>query len=364
MTKSKLGFFLEMKSTSGLPTKCKMYSMFNISKQLIKHCKSDLSRDIRFISSSNRFLNNFRFFSSSSSNSKSFSDKMANVTVFPDIDTATAQILIVDEQTKNCAILDSVLNYAAASGKTSTTSIDKILAVVEEKGYTVQWILESHIHADHLSASYYIKSKYPQAKTAIGEGARTVQKIFKHIFNLEHSFPVDGSQFDVLWKDGDKFQIGNLNVSVIHTPGHTPACVSYYIENDCIFVGDTIFMPDVGTARCDFPEGSAVTLFESMQKILALPEATKIYVCHDYPPAGRELNYLTTVGEQRKRNKHVKDGISREEFIEMRTARDATLKAPNLLLPSIQVNIRAGELPKPEDNGIAYIKIPLNYLKQ
>ncbi|GAM20976.1 hypothetical protein SAMD00019534_041510 [Acytostelium subglobosum LB1] len=308
-----------------------------------------------------------RYYSNNNNNYKkkmTTNNNKASVTIFPDLETATAQILIVDESTKQCAILDSVLNYTVASGRTSTTSIDKLLAVIEEKGYKVQWVLESHIHADHLSAAHYIKSKYPDARSAIGEGAKKVQQTFKHIYNLGHDFPVDGSQFDQLWKDGETFQIGSLNVRVIHTPGHTPACVSYYIVDDCLFVGDTMFMPDVGTARCDFPDGSAVTLYESMQKLLALPESTDVYVCHDYPPAGREIGFKTTIGEQRKLNKHIKDGITREEFIEMRTTRDATLKAPNLLLPSIQVNVRAGELPKAEDNGISYLKIPLNFLKQ
>ncbi|KAF2070991.1 hypothetical protein CYY_007686 [Polysphondylium violaceum] len=290
----------------------------------------------------------------------------AQIQIFPELESATGQVLIVDPTTKKCAILDSVLNYAQASAKTSTTSIDQVIKVVEENQYHVDWILESHIHADHLSAAHYLKSKFPAAKTAIGEGTKIVQKTFKTVYNLEHSFPVDGSQFDQLWKDGDTFNIGNLKVQVIHTPGHTPSCVSYYIENDCVFVGDTMFLPDVGTARCDFPNGSASTLFDSMKKVLALPEHVKVYVCHDYPPSTgeRKICFETTIGEQKKLNKHIKDGVSKEEFIEMRTTRDATLKAPQLLLPSIQVNIRAGELPPKEDNGISYIKLPLNYLKQ
>eukprot|EP01133_Synstelium_polycarpum_P004409 gene4409-5165_t len=291
-------------------------------------------------------------------------ENKAKITVFPDLDTATGQVLIVDESTKTCAIMDSVLSYAAASGRTSTGSVDKIVEAVETGGYKVQWILESHIHADHLSAAYYLKGKYPDAITAIGEGAVSVQKTFRTIYNLDHDFPVDGSQFGMLWKDGQKFQIGSLNVTVYSTPGHTPACVSYYIENDCVFVGDTMFQPDVGSARCDFPNGSASVLYDSMKKILALPEDVKVYVCHDYPPAGRDISFVTTIGEQRRLNKHVKDGITKEEFVEMRTTRDATLKAPNLLLPSIQVNIRAGELPKAESNGVSYIKIPVNVLKQ
>eukprot|EP01132_Coremiostelium_polycephalum_P007592 gene7592-9336_t len=289
---------------------------------------------------------------------------LAEILVFPDTETATGQVLIVDKVTNKCAILDSVLNYAANSGKTSTTSIDKVLEVIESKKYNVEWILESHIHADHLSAAYYLKSKYPQAKTAIGHGAKTVQKTFKTIYNLDHDFPVDGSQFDRLFKEGDSFNIGSLAVQVFETPGHTPSCISYYIVDDSVFVGDTMFMPDVGSARCDFPNGSASTLFDSMKKILSLPEYVKVYVCHDYPPQGREIGFETTIGDQRKLNKHVKDGITKEEFVEMRTARDATLKAPQLLLPSIQVNINAGVLPKPEENGISYLKIPLNYLKQ
>ncbi|EGC35363.1 hydroxyacylglutathione hydrolase [Dictyostelium purpureum] len=288
----------------------------------------------------------------------------AKIEIFPELESATGQVLIIDESTKKCAILDSVLNYAQASGKTSTTDADKIVKYIKENQLEPEWILESHIHADHLSGAHYLKSIYPQAKTAIGEGAKVVQKTFKTIYNLEHSFPVDGSQFDHLFKDGEDFKVGTLNVKVIATPGHTPACVSYYVENDCVFVGDTMFLPDVGTARCDFPNGSAETLYNSMKKILALPEDVKVYVCHDYPPAGRTITFETTIGEQRKTNKHIKDSVSKEEFIKMRTERDATLKAPQLLLPSIQVNIRAGELPPKEDNGISYIKIPLNYLKQ
>ncbi|EGG20053.1 hydroxyacylglutathione hydrolase [Cavenderia fasciculata] len=290
-------------------------------------------------------------------------ENKANVSIFPDKDSATGQVLIVDESTKKCAILDSVLNYAQGSGRTSTTSVDKIVDAIKERGLTVEWILESHIHADHLSAAFYLKGLYPQAKTAIGAGTTVVQKTFKTIYNLDHDFPVDGSQFNVLWKDNDTFKIGNLNVHVYHTPGHTPSCVSYYIENDSVFVGDTIFMPDVGTARCDFPNGSAATLFESTKKILSLPDHVQIYVCHDYPPPERQLCYVTTVAEEKSTNKHLKDGTTKEQFIEMRTARDATLSTPQLLIPSIQVNIRAGQLPEAESNGISYIKIPINYFK-
>ncbi|KYR02638.1 hydroxyacylglutathione hydrolase [Tieghemostelium lacteum] len=291
-------------------------------------------------------------------------ENKCKVEIFPDTETATGQILIIDERTKKVAILDSVLNYSANSGRTTTTSVDKIIEVVEREKYEVDWILESHIHADHLSAAAYLKKRFPNAKTAIGECVTVVQKTFKAIYGLDDKFLLDGSQFDRLWKDGDRFQIGELSVRVLHTPGHTPSCVSYYIENDSVFVGDTIFQPDVGSARCDFPNGSASNLWDSMKKILALPDYVKIYICHDYPPQGRELSYVSTVGDQRHQNKHVKDGVTKEEFIEMRTTRDATLKCPNLLLPSIQVNIRAGDLPPPEENGISYLKIPLNYFKQ
>ncbi|KAM9969023.1 hypothetical protein ACTFIW_000430 [Dictyostelium discoideum] len=288
----------------------------------------------------------------------------AKIEVFPELESATGQMIIIDEQTKKCAILDSVLNYTQNNGRTSTKDADKLIAYIKENQLEPEWILETHIHADHLSGAHYLKGVYPNAKTAIGEGAKIVQKTFKTIYNLEHTFPTDGSQFDKLFTDDERFTIGSLQVRVISTPGHTPACVSYYIENDSVFVGDTMFMPDVGTARCDFPNGSAETLWTSMKKILELPETVKVYVCHDYPPQERGITFFTTIAEQRLCNKHIKDSVTKDEFIKMRTERDATLKAPQLLLPSIQVNIRAGELPPKEDNGISYIKIPLNYLKQ
>ena len=258
------------------------------------------------------------------------------------------------------AIIDSVLDYDPKSGRTRTTSADKVIDYVMAQGLKVQWILETHAHADHLSAAPYLKQKLG-GKIAIGDQINRVQKVFKGIFNLEPEFRMDGSQFDTLLKDQEEFRIGDLTASVMAVPGHTPACVAYQV-GDAVFVGDTMFMPDVGTARCDFPGGDAKTLYASVRKLLSLPTDTRLFMCHDYPPNNRPVAFETTVAEQRAKNIHVHDGISEVQFVEMRTKRDATLEMPVLILPAVQINIRAGELPPKEANGIAYAKIPLNAL--
>ena len=258
------------------------------------------------------------------------------------------------------AIIDSVLDYDPKSGRTRTTSADKVIDYVMAQCLKVQWILETHAHADHLSAAPYLKQKLG-GKIAIGDQITRVQRVFKGIFNLEPEFRMDSSQFDVLLKDGEAFRIGDLTASVIAVPGHTPACVAYQV-GDAVFVGDTMFMPDVGTARCDFPGGDAKTLYASVRKLLSLPPDTRLFMCHDYPPNDRPIAFETTVGEQRRKNIHVHDGISEAQFVEMRTRRDATLEMPVLILPAVQVNIRAGEMPPRDTNGVAYLKIPVNAL--
>ena len=258
------------------------------------------------------------------------------------------------------AIIDSVLDYDPKSGRTRTTSADKVIDYVMAQDLKVQWILETHAHADHLSAAPYLKQKLG-GKIGIGDQITRVQKVFKDIFNLEPEFRLDGSQFDVLLKNEETFRIGELTARVMAVPGHTPACVAYQV-GDAVFVGDTLFMPDVGTARCDFPGGDAKTLYASVRKLMSLPPETRLFMCHDYPPNDRPIAYETTVAEQRAKNIHMHDGISEAQFVEMRTKRDATLEMPVLILPAVQINIRAGELPPKEANGIAYAKIPLNAL--
>ena len=261
----------------------------------------------------------------------------------------------------SCAIVDSVLDYDPKSGRTRFDSANKLIQFIQDHDLKTEWILETHAHADHLSASAYLK-KTIGGRVAMGEHIRAVQHVFKGIFNLKDEIKTDGSQFDVLFKDNEQFQIGDLTARVMFVPGHTPACTSY-IVGDAAFVGDTIFMPDVGTARCDFPGGDALQLYQSIQRLLAMPDDTKLYLCHDYPPDNeREPVVQTTVAAERAGNIHVHDGISATEFVDMRTTRDANLAMPNLILPAIQVNIRAGELPKAEDNGTRYLKIPLNVL--
>jgi glyoxylase-like metal-dependent hydrolase (beta-lactamase superfamily II) len=259
-----------------------------------------------------------------------------------------------------CAIIDSVLDYDPKSGRTRHASADQVIEYVRSQNLTVQWILETHAHADHLSAAPYLRAQLG-GKIGIGGNITMVQKVFKGVFNLEPGFKQDGSQFDHLFQDGEAIPLGALSGEVFFVPGHTPACAAYRF-GDAVFVGDTLFMPDVGTARCDFPGGDARVLYASTRKLLSLPPETRLFMCHDYPPADREVAFETTVAEQRAKNIHVHDGVSEEAFVAMRTKRDATLEMPTLILPAVQVNIRAGELPPEEDNGVAYLKIPLNAL--
>ena len=259
-----------------------------------------------------------------------------------------------------CAIVDSVLDYDPKAGRTKTESADRVIAYVRDNQLNVAWILETHAHADHLSAAPYLKERLG-GRIAIGEHITRVQEVFKGIFNLEPQFHTDGSQFDQLLAHDEEIQIGELTAKVMYVPGHTPACVAYQI-GDAVFVGDTLFMPDVGTARCDFPGGDAHTLFNSVRKILCLPPETRLFMCHDYPPNNRVVAFEATVAEQREKNIHVHDGISEAQFVEMRTKRDITLEMPVLILPAVQINIRAGEMPPKENNGISYVKIPLNAL--
>jgi len=274
--------------------------------------------------------------------------------------TWTVTYVVYEKPGSACAIIDSVLDYDPKSGRTSHTSADKLIEFVKANDLKVAWILETHAHADHLSAAPYLK-QHLGGQTAIGDHIGSVQKVFKGIFNMEDSFKPDGSQFDHLFAEGETITLGSLKGSTLFVPGHTPACVAYQF-GDAVFVGDTLFMPDVGTARCDFPGGNAKTLYASTRKILSLPPQTRLFMCHDYPPHGRPVNFETTVAEQKANNIHVHDGISEKDFVEMRTQRDAKLDMPVLILPAVQINIRAGQLPPPEDNGIAYVKIPLNLL--
>lgn len=276
--------------------------------------------------------------------------------------TSTVSYLVLDRATLHCALVDSVLDYDPKSGRTSTRSADHLIARVQALGATVQWILETHAHADHLSAAPYLKQKLG-GRIAIGEHICQVQQVLGKLFNAGTEFEHDGSQFDHLFTDGETFRIGQLQARVIHTPGHTPACVTYVVEEggqSAAFVGDTLFMPDYGTARCDFPGGDARQLFRSINAVLSLPPQTRLFMCHDYQPGGRELRFETTVAEERQHNIHVREGISEEAFVAMRSARDATLDMPVLLLPSVQVNMRAGQMPPAEGNGVRYLKIPLN----
>ena len=273
--------------------------------------------------------------------------------------TFTVTYVVTDRATNSCAIIDPVLDYDAAAGQISHEFADKVVSYVDKNGLTLEWILETHAHADHLTAAPYIKEKLG-GLIGVGDHIRRVQSTFKAIYNLESTFLTDGSQFDQLFVDGEVITLGHLDVEVLHTPGHTPACVSYYIE-DAVFVGDTLFMPDYGTARCDFPGGDARVLYQSIQKVLALPPETRIFLCHDYKAPDRdEYQHMTTVAEQRQANVHVHDGVSEEEFVKMRTERDATLDMPRLILPSVQVNMRAGHMPPAEDNGQVYLKVPVN----
>ena len=283
-----------------------------------------------------------------------------NIKAFFDPETWTFTYVVYEKPNTPCVVIDSVLNFDPKSGRTSSNSVDELITFIQKNHLQLAWILETHAHADHLSAAPYIQ-KQLGGKIAIGYHIQDVQKVFKGIFNLEPEFKVDGSQFDYLIEEGKNLEFGNLSIHPIFVPGHTPACMAYEI-GDAIFVGDTLFMPDVGTARCDFPGGSANNLYKSIQKILSYPDNTRLFMCHDYPPSNRPVAYETTVAKQKKDNIHIHDGISEEQFVEMRTKRDKTLQMPVLLLPSIQVNVRAGHPPPPENNGKRYLKIPLDVL--
>ncbi len=285
-----------------------------------------------------------------------------HVTPFFHPDSSTWTYVVRDPSGTACAIVDPVLDYDPKSGRTATDSAQQVVDHVAREGLEVQWILETHAHADHLSSGHWLKERhYPAARLAIGEGIRKVQKTFRPIFNLGEHFPVDGSQFDHLFSDSEAFRVGALAGTVMAVPGHTNDSVAYLI-GDALFTGDSIFMPDGGTARCDFPGGNAHTLFQSIQRMFALPDDTRVFVCHDYAPGGRAHACETTIADEKAGNIHVQNGTSEEQFVAMREARDATLAMPVLILPSIQINIRAGNLPEPEDNGQRYLKIPLDAL--
>jgi glyoxylase-like metal-dependent hydrolase (beta-lactamase superfamily II) len=283
------------------------------------------------------------------------------IKAFFDAPTFTVTYVVHDPETRRAAVIDSVLTYDPASGRTSTDAAEPVLAYIRDQGLAVDWHLETHAHADHLSAAPFLQ-KVLGGRIAIGAHICEVQKTFGILFNAGPDFARDGSDFDQLWADGDSFSIGTLSVTVLHVPGHTPACVAYVI-GDAVFVGDTMFMPDYGTARADFPGGDARTLFRSLRRILELPPETRLFLCHDYLPEGRD-HYVweTTVAEQRRANVHAHDGVTEDEFVAMREARDQTLAVPRLILPSVQVNMRAGHLPPAEDNGVVYLKIPVNQL--
>lgn len=272
--------------------------------------------------------------------------------------TSTGTHVLIDPDSDHCAVIDPVLDFDPKSGATATDSVDEVIAFVRSRGLTVDWVLETHVHADHLSAAPRVRAALG-GREGIGEHVRSVQEIFKALFNAEPEFRTDGSQFGALFADGDTLQVGGLEGRVMHTPGHTPACLTY-VFGDAAFVGDTLFSPDYGTARCDFPGGDAATLFRSIQRILALPADTRIFLCHDYQPGGRELALETSVDAQRRGNIHVREGTTEADFVKMRNDRDATLEMPVLILPSVQVNMRAGQLPPAESNGRHYLKIPVD----
>ena len=283
-----------------------------------------------------------------------------NIQAFFDPATWTVSYVVFDEPGGSCAIIDPVLDYDPKAGRTKTHSADKLIAFVNEQRLTVSWILETHAHADHLSSAHYLKQKLG-GKTAIGNHLPTVQKVFKELFNMESEFSTDGKQFDHLFSDGEIFHIGKRSAKAISVSGHTPADMAYQFD-DAIFIGDTLFMPDVGTARADFPGGDARQLYRSIRKLLDFPADTRLFMCHDYPPNNRPAQWQSTVAEERAHNIHVHDGVSEDEFVTMRTKRDATLEMPVLLLPSVQVNVRAGQMPPAEDNGVIYFKIPINVI--
>jgi glyoxylase-like metal-dependent hydrolase (beta-lactamase superfamily II) len=283
-----------------------------------------------------------------------------DVSTFYDKQTSTLSYVVKDPQSNACAIIDSVLNLDYNSGRTSYRGADEIIDFIKRNHLQLQWIIETHVHADHLSAAPYLKEKLG-GQLGIGAHITTVQNVFGKVFNAGSDFQRDGSQFDRLFNDGDTYQIGSLTATAIHTPGHTPACMTHVI-GDAAFVGDTIFMPDGGTARADFPGGDARVLYQSIKKVLSLPADTRLFMCHDYQPNGREVEYETTVAAERNENIHVHDGITEDEFVAMREARDATLDMPVLILPSLQVNMRAGHFPPSDDNGMVYLKVPINAL--
>lgn len=289
-------------------------------------------------------------------------DPIIKPDVFPFFDkqTATFSYIVKDPKSSACAVIDSVLNLDYNSGRTSNASADEIISHIQKHQLELVWLIETHVHADHLSAAPYIQEKLG-GKLGIGSHITTVQNVFGKVFNAGTEFARDGSQFDHLFEDGETYQIGALTGKAIHTPGHTPACMTHLI-GDAAFVGDTLFMPDGGTARADFPGGDARTLYRSIRKLLSLPNDTRLFMCHDYQPDGREVEYITTVADERANNIHVHDGISEDEFVAMREARDATLEMPVLILPSLQVNMRAGHFPPAEDNDIVYLKVPVNAL--
>lgn len=285
----------------------------------------------------------------------------AHIEPFFDPATFTYSYVVSDSQTRQCAVIDSVLDYDPASGRTSHATAQRLVDYVREQDLKVQWLLETHVHADHLSAAPYLRQQLG-GQLAIGDRITVVQDTFGKLFNAGTGFATDGRQFDHLFHDGDTFQVGNIQARAIHTPGHTPACMTYLI-GDAAFIGDTLFMPDYGTARCDFPGGDARTLYQSIRKLFALPGDTRVFMCHDYKAPGREkFLYETTIAAEREHNVHVHAGISEDQFVAMRTARDATLGMPTLILPSVQINMRGGELPEPESNGTRYLKIPLDVL--
>lgn len=283
------------------------------------------------------------------------------VTAFFDNATNTISYIVEDPKTSKCAVFDSLLDYDSASGRTSTQSADAMIASIEQRGLTLEWIVDTHVHADHVTAAHYVKQKLG-GRTAIGEQITEVQKTFGKIFNEGQAFHTDGSQFDHLFTDNEAYQLGEVECRAIHTPGHTSACMVHQV-GDALFVGDTLFMPDFGTARCDFPGGDSVQLYQSIRKIFELPDDTRMFLCHDYKAPGRDVfAWETTVGEQRRNNVQASESVSQQAFVAMRNERDAKLGTPKLMVPSVQINMRAGEFPDPEDNGLRYIKVPLNTL--
>ena len=288
-------------------------------------------------------------------------DKNFKIKGFFDDETCTISYVVYDMTSKKCAVIDSVLDFDFSSGTIDYHNAEKIISFIEKMKLDLEWLIETHVHADHLSASPYIQKKLG-GKIGISEKISDIQNIFGKTFNAGTEFQRDGSQFDRLFKDNDEYRIGSIKCKVINTPGHTPACTAHVIGNS-IFVGDTLFMPDLGSARADFPGGDARKLYRSIQKILSYPEDTLIFVCHDYPPSSRKVEWVTTVGEQKKKNIHVKTSIGEDEFVKVREARDKTLNMPKLIIPSIQVNMRAGNLPPAEDSGDVFIKVPINSMK-